>query len=267
MNRQRTSGGVTFGDVDYPLRAAFGPRVQRDVQLVTVYAGEATVDIDGATVVVPEQHSVLLSPGHLECFTFAEDRPTRHAWCAVAPHLLTPKLEEASGAVQDVLPPSDRVNNLLECGLSLPSGPEADAALESLGLTLLSIVVFEAALGSGGREPRAVTLAKLHIHARLHEPLELSAIARAAHVTPQHLTRLFRQHLGTTPMRYVWQCRTQRGVELLGSTGLAINVIAARTGFRSAFHFSRLIKEHTGRSPRTLRTRLWGGDTSEPEDV
>jgi AraC-like DNA-binding protein len=260
MNRQRSSSHVVFGDVDYPKQGAFGPRVQGDYQLVTVYAGEASIEVNGEPVFVPEQHSILLSPGNRERFAFAKDRATRHTWCAVHPSLVNAELEAALSSVRDTLPPSSRITNLIEYGLSFPSGPEADAVLEVLGLTLLRVVMFEASHRADRHVPRAVTRAKLFMETRLSENLELNDIARAVNVTPQHLTRLFRQHLNVTPMRFLWQTRTRHGVELLGSTGLAINVIAAQTGFQSAFHFSRLVKERTGHSPRALRQGLWRGE-------
>ena len=81
-------------------------------------------------------------------------------------------------------------------------------------------------------------------------------------VTPQHLTRLFRRHIQTTPMRYLWQRRTRHGVELLGGTGLSITEIADRIGFQSPFHFSRLVLRYYHDSPRRLRERLWSGHES-----
>jgi transcriptional regulator GlxA family with amidase domain len=78
-------------------------------------------------------------------------------------------------------------------------------------------------------------------------------------VTPQHLTRLFRRHMQTAPMRYLWHLRTRHGVELLGGTGLSIGEIATQVGFQSPFHFSRLVRNHYRDSPRRLRERLWSG--------
>jgi AraC family transcriptional regulator of arabinose operon len=104
-----------------------------------------------------------------------------------------------------------------------------------------------------------VHFAQRYIEQNLAEALDLSQIAAATGVTPQYLTRLFRRELHITPMRYLWQLRTQRGVELLEDTGLSISEIADRVGFQSPFHFSRLVRQQHGCGPRELRQRLWRG--------
>ncbi|MCI8363662.1 MAG: helix-turn-helix domain-containing protein [Eubacterium sp.] len=42
-----------------------------------------------------------------------------------------------------------------------------------------------------------------------------SQIADAAHITPQHLCRLFKQNLHTTPMRYLNEVRVNHAKILL----------------------------------------------------
>ncbi len=85
----------------------------------------------------------------------------------------------------------------------------------------------------------------------------LAAAARAAAVTPQHLIRLFRAHDGVTPGRYLWQLRLERGAGLLAASGLTVAEIAERCGFKNPFHFSRLLRQRQGLSPRQLRQRAW----------
>ena len=58
-------------------------------------------------------------------------------------------------------------------------------------------------------------------------------------------------------MAYLWQRRVATGVDLLSNTGLPVGAIAARTGFKSVYHFSRRIKEHTGVAPTQVRRERW----------
>ena len=89
------------------------------------------------------------------------------------------------------------------------------------------------------------------------EPDALARAARAAAVTPQHLIRLFRTHYDTTPGRYLWSLRVERGAGLLTASGLTVAEIADRCGFKNPFHFSRLLRQKQGLSPRQLRQRAW----------
>ena len=74
-------------------------------------------------------------------------------------------------------------------------------------------------------------------------------------MSPAHLVRRFRAELGTTPMAYLWERRVAVAVDLLQSTGLPIKEVAARTGFRSVYHFSRRVKAQAGVPPTEVRAR------------
>jgi AraC-like DNA-binding protein len=262
MNRHRSAPLVVFGDVRYLPGSTLGPRIQQDFQIVIVYEGEARIEIDDQEVFVPGHHAALLLPARRERFHFAVSGETRHTWCAVAPAIVPPALQSELAAVNICLPLTDRIHDLVEFGLTIPpSSPvSADDLIHAAGLTVLYAFVFEARLvHSPTTLPDALRRALASMEAGLAQPLTLPRIAQVALVTPQHLTRLFRRHLQTTPMRYLWQLRTRHGVELLGGTGLSIGEIAAQVGFQSPFHFSRLVVQYYHDSPRRLRDRLWSG--------
>jgi AraC-like DNA-binding protein len=107
--------------------------------------------------------------------------------------------------------------------------------------------------------PEPVRHAQRFALANLGRPLALADLARAAHVSPEHLTRLFRRVSGQTPMAWVWSRRDREGARLLAGSGLTAAQIADRLGYPTPFHFSRRIRRSTGRSPRHLRARAWGG--------
>ncbi len=269
MNRLRSTRQVTFGDVHYPPGSSFGPRDQRDLQLVVVHHGAVRVQIDDTGLEIAEQQCLLLHPGSTELFSFSPQRDTRHTWCAIHPSLVPADLGTALEPFRGPLPLSKRVNDLMEYGLNLPASQLklADDLLHTVALAILRAVLFDSAHAQQlRREPIAVGRAKLYIDAHLETPLTLSKIASAANVSAQHLTRLFQRHLGTTPTKYLWTQRTERGVQLLLDTGLSVSEIAERVGFASAFHFSRLVKTAHGASPRVLRQRRWR-DHKNPRTV
>jgi transcriptional regulator GlxA family with amidase domain len=63
--------------------------------------------------------------------------------------------------------------------------------------------------------------------------------------------------MNTTPARYLWQFRIERGAAMLGETGHTVAEIAYRCGFQNPFHFSRLVKQHFGQSPKEIRRHAW----------
>ena len=258
------TGGIwpdaTCGDVWYDPGGNLGPRAQSDYQLVIVLLGEARVWVDGAPFDIPPGSVALLHPGHTERFRFSRRHPTHHTWCALRPGAVPPAQRRRLKRLPNVLPQSRAFEALLHAAFSLTSWrePEGRRMLKSLGLALLDEYVRMAREGGDDRH-----LGTPHERARrwldehCAEPDALAGAARAAAITPQHLIRLFRAHYDTTPGRYLWSLRVERGAGLLTASGLTVAEIADRCGFKNPFHFSRLLRQKQGLSPRQLRQRAW----------
>jgi AraC-like DNA-binding protein len=259
---------VSAGDVVYPPGGRLGPRWQPNVQLVLVHAGSARVTVDGTPHATLDSGTVgLLLPGHREHFAFDDAVATRHAWVEMrvepAPAALLARLAELPRA----LPASAALIELVGEAVAVVRTPLSTAGplLAALASAAIWRYVGEAesrVLGPGDPVARA----RAFLHAHLAEPdLDLARAARAAHVTPAHLVRRFRAELDITPMAYLWQRRVATGVDLLTQTGLPVGDIARRAGFKSIYHFSRRVKEQTGRSPTDLRRERWRGGRSGPK--
>lgn len=258
----RRLGRVVFGDVNYAPGGICGPRVQADFQLVAVHEGDAVVEIDGVPHMISAQWMGLMLPGRREFFQFDPLRTTHHGWCAVHPTLVPQPLADALAQAPAVLPLSPRMRTLLEFGLGAPQQdvPAATALLEQLGIAVLQLYSCEAQTRDRADVlPDPVLAAQRLIAAHLAEPLTVASIAHEVGVTPQYLIKLFRRVVGTTPAKYLWQLRVQRGVELLRATGLSVEQVSIQCGFQSAFHFSRLVRQRYGRSPRAMRAEAWRG--------
>ncbi len=256
----READGVYFGDVTYAPGSVLGPRQQADFQVVVLYHGALTLTVDGRALDVPVRTVLLLKPGHQEQFVFSASRPSRHVWCTVAARHLADVAAhlEAHGWL---LPLTAPVQALLDIGLAAPEPGLAlrDRVVVTTGRLLMTQIALEAEQRTTiARVPAALLAAQGFIHDTLGEPLNVATIARAANVSPQHLARLFRDHIGTSPMRYVWERRRERGAEMLIQTGLAVGEIALLLGYQTPYHFSRAIRERYGVSPRGLRQRSWG---------
>jgi AraC-like DNA-binding protein len=83
------------------------------------------------------------------------------------------------------------------------------------------------------------------------QPLDLEALSRLAHVSPDHLIRTFRATFGETPHRYLQRRRIERAMFLLRTTDLDITDVCLSVGFTSLGTFSRLFSAVVGQSPST----------------
>jgi AraC-like DNA-binding protein len=94
---------------------------------------------------------------------------------------------------------------------------------------------------------------------------DLATLARAARLSPSHLSRIFKQQTGVSISRFRNQQRLQRFLRLYGrgqrTTALAA---ALEAGFGSYAQFHRVFREQTGRSPSALRTAAADDDDLNP---
>lgn len=83
--------------------------------------------------------------------------------------------------------------------------------------------------------------------------VSMQDLARRLGVTPTHLTRVCKTTAGLTASALLTGRVLHAARDLLQTTSLPANRIAADLGFRSAAYFSRFVLRHTGRSPSDLR--------------
>lgn len=134
-------------------------------------------------------------------------------------------------------------------------GADAEwAALDGLTLALL------ASLARRGRPPRERRPPFLDIVLeRLHDDpssgVSLSALARLAGVSPEHLSRTFRQAHGVTVGEYVRDLRVERACRELANGTYSLGRLALRLGFYDQSHFTRTFKARLGCAPGEYRRR------------
>ncbi|MDQ0718665.1 transcriptional regulator GlxA family with amidase domain [Streptomyces luteogriseus] len=92
-----------------------------------------------------------------------------------------------------------------------------------------------------------------YIAANICEDLTPAALAKRAGVSPRHLTRLFRAHLGTTPARAVRVARTEAAARLVRCSGLSLAAIARRCRFGSAETLRQAFLDHYGMTGDRIR--------------
>lgn len=90
---------------------------------------------------------------------------------------------------------------------------------------------------------------------RYGEPLDLEALAGAAHVSKYHFVRSFAETYGETPIRYLTRRRIERAQDLLRSANLTVTEICMAVGFSSLGSFSSKFRELVGETPTEYRDR------------
>jgi AraC-like DNA-binding protein len=100
---------------------------------------------------------------------------------------------------------------------------------------------------------RHLLRAKDLIDARYRDPLDVAALARAAHLSQAHFAREFRRSFGETPHQYLLTRRLERAAELLRNTDRSVLEICLDVGLRSVGSFTTSFGRVYGMTPTAYR--------------
>jgi AraC-like DNA-binding protein len=100
---------------------------------------------------------------------------------------------------------------------------------------------------------RHLLRAKDLVDARYREALDVTALARAARLSPAHFSREFRRAFGETPHQYLLTRRMERAAALLRNTDRTVADICLMVGLRSVGSFTSSFGRMFGLSPTAYR--------------
>lgn len=85
------------------------------------------------------------------------------------------------------------------------------------------------------------------------ESINFVQISEQYNFSSAYLSKIFKEHSGTTPGKYLFDYRMKIAKKLLRDTDLSVKDIAEQVGFPDPFHFSKSFKALTGVSPTQYR--------------
>ncbi|TNJ67821.1 helix-turn-helix transcriptional regulator [Paenibacillus hemerocallicola] len=90
----------------------------------------------------------------------------------------------------------------------------------------------------------------VHNHCK---PIQLSDLAHHIDRSPNHVTRIFKEMLGQTPIDYIHQVKVSVACELLKGGGMTIAEISDHLGYCEQSYFHRIFKKFTGVAPTAVQ--------------
>nr|MBQ4454341.1 helix-turn-helix transcriptional regulator [Clostridia bacterium] len=106
----------------------------------------------------------------------------------------------------------------------------------------------------------ALIEAAQYIRSNLTNEITLDDIADHAHISKYHLCKLFREHMGTTPLEYVSQARINLAETMLITTGSSITKIAEDLCYSSSASFINAFRLRKGITPGIYRKNALSRD-------
>jgi AraC-like DNA-binding protein len=99
------------------------------------------------------------------------------------------------------------------------------------------------------------------------QPLNVEALARGAHMSAGHLSRVFRSAYGESPYSYLMTRRIERAMALLRRGDLSVTDVCIAVGCSSLGTFSTRFTELVGMPPSTYRQQAADATVGMPSCV
>lgn len=128
--------------------------------------------------------------------------------------------------------------------------PSRDLALKSVLYAILSHLVTEQSRAHpSGCHPR-LALALEHLRTHFTDPdLSVEALATLSGMSRRYFDKLFRETMGLSPRDYLIRLKIDLAKELLRSERFTAGEVALTVGYADPYHFSKIFKQKTGRTP------------------
>lgn len=111
---------------------------------------------------------------------------------------------------------------------------------------------------AGSAQTTLVDVVKSVVGANPQLPVTVADIARAAHITPNHFSLVFRRQTGMTFSDFLAEKRYERAAERLCNLTLSVAEVARQSGFSDPNYFAKVFHKRTGLSPRQWRLQKRG---------
>lgn len=88
------------------------------------------------------------------------------------------------------------------------------------------------------------------------EEITLNLLSKQFSVSPNYISRLFREETGETLFNYINEVRVQKAKILLREIDLKIYEVGSKAGFKSPVHFNIVFNKYTGLTPKQYRDEI-----------
>lgn len=107
---------------------------------------------------------------------------------------------------------------------------------------------------SNARNKELVDKVKLYISSNItHEVISLNTVADVMHISPNYLSRIFKEETGMYFIDYLIEVKLEMSKDLLLCSDMSIESIAEAAGYSSSLYYNRKFKARYGRTPKQYR--------------
>jgi AraC-like DNA-binding protein len=245
-----------------------GPAVHDYYLVHTVLSGEGTYETAGKQYKCMPGDTFVIFPGVLFRYEAGRSNPWHYTWVAFVGRSgekmlsdlgITPEQPVINGSGGRKVCSVYRrlIRSLLQTDYPVL------ADLEAAGW--LRVLLSEFGMANRGRLPeqktersdmeRQVDRAIRWLTLQYAQPVSIEGMAHSLGYHRTHLSKMFKQTTGLSPMQFLLKIRMERAQTLL-ATNLTIHQVASSVGYPDALYFSKLFRKWCGHSPSEYREAL-----------
>lgn len=135
----------------------------------------------------------------------------------------------------------------LEPGFSVENVNYANLCLSNLLASFFYNSVYRALCGY--QSSNAVDQSIFFMQNNISKVLKISDIANHVNLSESHLSKIFRNKTGSSPLDYFINLKMQEAIRLLTNKSLRIKEVAYLLGYNDPYYFTRIFSKHIGASP------------------
>jgi YesN/AraC family two-component response regulator len=113
----------------------------------------------------------------------------------------------------------------------------------------------------GESERLIIRQAKAYIVDHMTEEISLAKLSEEFELSPVYFSRLFKQETGANYVDFLVQTRIEKAKELLSDPTKRIYEVSHAVGYQNEKYFSRVFRNHVGRTPSEFREETATGRT------
>lgn len=251
-----------------------GPAVHNYYLVHTVISGRGTFEIDGHRYRCSRGDTFIIFPDELFSYVADEDDPWHYVWVAfkghAAGHLLLSLGFSAANPIvhgRELRPLTSlyrKIRGTLEQTpfpelADLEAGGHLRVLLKELGLLNEGKLAFNSLAILPDIE-RQIKRAVRWLSFQYAQPISIEELSRSLGYHRTHLSKMFKQITGVSPMQFLLKVRMDRAKELLNEQNhLSIDQVASSVGYPDALYFSKQFRKTFGCSPSEYRSQARNG--------
>ena len=241
-----------------------GPDTRRGYHLHAVIAGKGRLRIAGKEYAIHAGQMFLTVPGEVMWYQADREQPWYYCWTTFEGRKAWEYLQNAGFSDETfVVDCTIDTQRFLEVSQKMLSKPDLSLSGELFRLgqayhyLSLAIESFEGEKKKAGPYQNLSTDDYVQYAIRYIQNnfsnVQIKSIADYIGLNRTYFTAIFKEKMYMSPKEYLMKVRINRACELLQTTELPIQVIAANVGYENALTFSKIFKQKMGVSPLHYR--------------